>query len=338
MIYPEFLRAGTTIGVTAPSDGVTNELKKKRFKNAVRQLSKRDINVVITDNVFASDERGCSGSAKLRGEQFNNLIEDRQVKAIISAAGGNYLSEMLEYVNYNGLKDNPKWVQGYSDNTGLLYSITTNYDIATIYGCNFGEFGMERWETSVDNAFDILCGRKDIQKSFDYYENDFHDYETGLEGYYKDAPVNWKNARGEDKITVSGRLIGGCLDVLMLICGTRFDGTEKFIEKYKNDGILWYLESFDIKSEEMANYMWKLKEMGYFKYASGFVFGRPMFTGSWSDITYEQSVMYVLDELKVPVIFDADIGHKGPQFSIINGAVGMFESKKGKGKLTMRFK
>ena len=43
---------------------------------------------------------------------------------------------------------------------------------------------------------------------------------------------------------VTGRLIGGCIDVLKDIIGTKYDGTLDFIEKYKDDGIIWYFDNF----------------------------------------------------------------------------------------------
>ena len=52
------------------------------------------------------------------------------------------------------------------------------------------------------------------------------------------------------------------MDVLLNIAGTPYDGTLDFIEKYKNDGIIWYLESFDLHFEQMMEGLWKMREMG----------------------------------------------------------------------------
>lgn len=53
MNIPKYLQKGDTIGVTATSDGIVNELKKKRVENAMRQLSDRGYNVIATDNHFS---------------------------------------------------------------------------------------------------------------------------------------------------------------------------------------------------------------------------------------------------------------------------------------------
>lgn len=207
----------------------------------------------------------------------------------------------------------------------------TKCDVASVYGCNFGDFGMNPWQTAVSNALGVLEGNVRIQKSFDYYESDRHEYQTGFEGYYKDKEVCWINGRGEEKIEMSGRLIGGCLDVICFLIGTKYDGTEEFIHKYKDDGIIWFLESFDFSDTTLITHLWQMKQMGYFKHVNGFVFGRPLMYNTWIEQPYNEAVMSILGDLDVPIIFDADIGHKGPQFSMINGAIAKVSSANGKG-------
>ena len=334
MIFPDYIKKGDIIGVTAPSSGVVDELKIKRFQNGVSNLKKEGYEVVFTDNVFTADKRGCSSSGQTRAKEFGNLIKDDNVRAVVSAGGGDYLMEMLDYIDYEQVKANPKWIQGYSDNTGLIYPITTKCDIATIYGFNFSDFGMGEWERSVTDGLKILEGTKLTQESFEYHEDSWHDSVTGLEGYARDKKVKWKNYNGVKSVEVSGRLLGGCLDVITFLAGTKYDGTLEFAEKYKEDGILWYLESFDMNDVVLITSLWQLKQLGYFKYASGFVFGRPLMYNTWIEQSYEEAVMSILGDLDVPIIFDADIGHKGPQFSMINGAKAVVKSEGGKGVIT----
>ena len=138
---------------------------------------------------------------------------------------------------------------------------------------------------------------------------------------------------GAEKIEISGRLVGGCLDVLAFLIGTKYDGTEQFIEKYKDDGIVWVLESFNMEDVVLITHLWQMKEKGYFKNATGFVFGRPLMYNTLIEQPYKDAVMSVLGDLNVPIIFDSDIGHKGPQFSVIMGAKAKVTSKNGKGVL-----
>ena len=318
MIFPEFIKPGDTIGVTATSGGI---VKSKGY------------NVKLTDNVYKSDSRGCSSTGMERGKQFNELVSDKNVRAVFSAAGGDYLMEMLDYVDFEQFKNNPKWFQGFSDNTGLVYPIVTTCDVAAVYGCHIGDFGMNPWQKPVESALGVLEGKVKVQKSFDYYESQRHEYVTGYEGYYNDEKVSWINGRGEEKIEISGRLLGGCLDVIAFLIGTKYDGTQQFVEKYKKDGIIWALESFNMEDVVLVTHLWQMKERGYFKHAKGFVFGRPLMYNSWIEQPYKEAIMSILGDLDVPVIFDADIGHKGPQFSIIEGALAKVSSTGGKGVL-----
>lgn len=334
MIFPEFLKPGDGIGVAAPSHGIAEEAEILRFWRGAKTLGDMGYPVTFTGHVF-TDENGRSADGRTRGLEMSELFEDPQIHAVISAAGGDFLVEMLPWCDFDAIRQNPKWVQGYSDNTSLLYYITTKLDIATIYGCHFGDFGMEPWQESVDNALAVLTGGKKTFANYEFYQDGFSSRTDSTAGYRRDGRVRWVNGRDEDALTVQGRLIGGCLDVLGFLCGTPYDGTMDFTEKYRDDGILWYLESFSTTPEELQMKLWQFKQLGWFEHASGFLFGRPMmYNTDYSDVPYRDAVMSMLEEYHVPVIFDMDIGHKGPQFSMVNGALARVESNNGGGKLT----
>ena len=123
--------------------------------------------------------------------------------------------------------------------------------------------------------------------------------------------------------------------MLLDLVGTRFDKTAEFCERYKEDGILWYLESFALSSERLTCGLWHLKEAGWFKYAKGFVFGRPTFFSSDYEISYKEAVEAVLGELGLPIVFEADVGHKAPRMTMINGAKAKITVAEGKGEVVM---
>ncbi len=333
MVIPQYLKKESRIGVTAPSGGAYKPLDKVRFENAAKNLKDQSYDVLFTKDVFGSDGLGRSGDKKVRAEEFMSLIKDKTVDYIVSAKGGDYLAEMLPYVDFEVVKANPKWIQGYSDNTSLLLAVTTLCDIATVYGYNFGNYGMEEWHKSVENNLAIMEGKDIVQESFEMFEDGFFDKETGLEGFNFTTNVELKAARGEVELSMEGRLIGGCLDVLVDMAGTRFENVAGFVEKYASDGIIWFIESFDAIGERIIINLWKLKELGWFKNVKGFVFGRPCFYKAYSDISYMDAVMTALEEFNIPVIFDADIGHKEPQWTMINGAKARIDYKDGKARL-----
>lgn len=341
MIYPEFIKEGQTIGITAPSDGNRKPMDFARLDMAKKNIMQRGCAVIETPNVRESDGRGRSSSKEERAAQFMQLIENPEVKYIYSAKGGDFLMEILPLLDYGKIRESAKWFQGFSDNTGLTYTITVNCDMATVYGNHFNDYAMNPWHPAVENNYNIMTGKLVKQHTFDYYEDDFYDREKPEEGYREDKKCQQYAYYDGDIVTrtrIEGRLLGGCLDVLLNLVGTSFDKTVEFVNQYKEDGILWYLESFSLDSDSITRGLWQLKDAGWFKYAKGFVFGRPCMFQSFTDHTYLEAVTAILSELHVPIIFDADVGHKSPQFSMINGALGTWNYENGSSELIMCFK
>ncbi len=337
MIYPNFIKENDTIGITAPSDGVSKKEKLYRLDSAIKKIKERGFKVKETSNVRTSI-KGRSSSSKEQSKQLEDLFLDDNVKAIICSNGGDFLLEMLPYLDFSKVANNPKWLQGYSDPTGLLYTITTNLDIATIYGDNFTNFGMNPWHQSLENNLEILKGNDIEQMSFDKYEKKYQEFKIGDEPYQLTGKVCWENLKGENKIEITGRMIGGCIDVLTELFGTRFDKTKEFIEKYKDDGIVWYFDNYGLTSEQLILTLWKFKDNGYFKYTKGIIFGRNIIESSCNDISFKEAILHSLGELNVPIIINADIGHVPPRMTIINGAITKVTSEKGKGKVKFYLK
>lgn len=337
MIYPKFLNKGSKIGITAPSDGIKKEFDYIRLDNAIKQLESRGFEVIETPEVRKS-AKGRSGSISERINALETLYTNPEIDLILSAKGGNFLMELLPKIDFNLIKENPKWFQGFSDNTNLTYVITTNLHISTIYGCNSKDFGMKEWHEALRNNIDILQGKEIEQRSFSYYEDQYYDYESPFDGYVEGKPVQWRNIREELGNSMTGRMLGGCLDVLISLVGTKYDKTVDFVNQYKEDGILWYLESYALNSSSLSIGLWQLKEAGWFEYAKGFAFGRPAFFEEEMGISYDEAILSVLGDLEVPIFMDTDIGHKAPQFTIVNGSLGTMTCKDGKGSLKMEYK
>ncbi len=325
MIYPKFLSIGDKIGICAPSAGVGKKIDE--FEKSLNNIKKEGYEIIETESV--RNPYLPSNLPNIRGEEFNQLVKDKDVDMIWCASGGDFMVEMLEFIDEKAFAENPKWFVGYSDPTSLLFHITTNLDVATLYGNNAGSFDMTSLHLSLKNALSIIKGNIIKQESFEKCERERVD---GLDGYNLDTDVYWKTPNGT--VDIEGRLIGGCIDCLNSIIGTKFDGTAKFVEKYKEDGIIWYFDNFALKAEELFYALWNMKQAGWFKYAKGFVFGRTLFEGTMMDMTYEEAVQRALG-YEVPIIMDADIGHVAPKFTIINGAIGHFKAKDGKGCLEM---
>ena len=332
MIYPKFLKKENCIGVPAPSSGAYNDLYINRYENAKKKLVQKGYKVILSKNINKSDK--CrSASEKERAKELNEMIESKDINFIICAAGGEFLVEILPYVNFDKLIENPKFIQGFSDPTGILFPITTKYDIATIYGSNFGDYGAEVDDRSIIDNMRIISGDIISQSNYEMYENERGLRCSGLEGYNFTNKVEWK-ILNENEVNIKGRIIGGCLDIISEIAGTKYDGTIDFCEKYKRDGIIWYFDNCELSMEELIRTLWKLNELDYFKYVKGFIFGRNGAENTCLGYTMKEALEdSVISKKNVPIIYDADISHKGPCFTIINGAVATINSKNGNGNI-----
>ncbi len=339
MIYPDFLKKDDIIGITAPSDGRSNETDIRRLESAEEAFVQRGYGVSETAHVRCS-EGGKSAPAAVRGEEFMSLIENNSVKAVVCASGGDWLFEMLDFVDYESIAKHPKWICGMSDPTGLTFTAATLADVASVYCVNAGDYGMRPWDRMLEENLSLLEGKAFSQKSSDSYQSGWAKRKTGLETYEKDAVTEWKVLlpEGKSETVLEGRMIGGCLDVLCNLVGTPFDKTAEFADRYKKDGILWYLEVFQMTPEQICFAIWQMKKAGWFKNISGVIFGRPaMVCEDYSSISYYEAVKQAFAEFDIPVVADADIGHRPPSLTMVNGAVGKIVCRDGAGEVFTRF-
>ncbi len=337
MRYPEFLQNDNAIGVIAPSDGVVKGYKINRLNNAIKRFENEYNYKVIEGRNIRTSDKGRSASDKDRAIELNDMYSNEDVKYISCVAGGDFLIEMLPYVDYTNISNNLKWIQGYSDPTALLFIITTKLDIATIYGTNFCSFGMKNLDESLRKNIDILEGKNMIQTSFENYQETEIEYITGLEEYGADGIVCWKNLNDEEEICLEGRIIGGCTDVLTNIIGTKYDYVKEFISRYPDDKFIWYFDNYEINSDSIVRTIFQFKEAGWFKNISGIVFGRNLSEASYYDVTFKDAIKHATKDLDVQVILDADIGHKPPQLTIVNGSKVIIKSTNGKGTIETIF-
>ena len=100
-----------------------------------------------------------------------------------------------------------------------------------------------------------------------------------------------------------------------------------------------YFDNRELSKEELIRVLWKFNELGYFKHTKGIVFGRNGEEKSYFYETMEEALKdSVISKLNVPIIFDADISHKGPSMTIINGAIAEITCKDGKGIVKFELK
>ncbi len=332
MNYPENLKVGDTIGICAPSGGIIEPHKIKKLELAINQLKELGYKVIETESV-RKEERGRSASGRQRAKEFMELLENDDVKLIIFATGGDFLCEMLNYLDWNKIKTlKPKWLQGYSDITGISFLFNTILEIPTLYAQTIKDYAMKPLHRSLTSALEIASGKEIVQESFEFYEKSWSEtLDEQTVGYNLTEKVEWKNLSGGDKIVMQGRALGGCLDCIQCYIGTKYDNVKNYLEKYKKDGFIWFLESYEMGTADLFRFLWQMKYSGYFKYCNGIIFGRPLYIRNDYNIEYNETVKDVLGDLNIPIICDADIGHVSPQIATVNGAILKITSQNGKG-------
>ena len=307
MKYPSFLKKNDLVGITALSCGVGNDIieTKISFNNL-----KKYFKLIITPDVYGNYY--VSSDIKTRVKEFNELL-DEDIKLLYVFRGGDFTYETLDFLDYEKIVKKNIWVSGASDPTSLLYILTTKYDIATIYGFNGKHYDSKVLEKYQLNNLEIINGKLITQESF-------MDRNTiSLNGNFTD----------------SGILIGGCLDILRFIPGTSYDNTLNFLKKYQDKKIIWYFDIFAMGSVDVYLTLLQLKNIGWFKYTDTIIFGSILFPKVECEMDYLDGIKKIFPNKNI--IYDANIGHVSPVFTIINGSFATIQYKDNKMILTEEF-
>ena len=341
MRYPEFLKDNGSIGLVAPSFGCNIEPYKSALNNALVKFKDLGYYVNLGENCYKGEGVGISASPRSCANELVSSYVNKENDVLISVGGGELMCEILPNVDFEAVKAaSPKWYMGYSDNTNFTFLLTTIADVASIYGPCAGTFGMDKWHESLYDTMSVLTGKKLTAKNYDMYEvESLKDEEHPLASYNCTEKTkigayvtNELGIMLTNEARLKGRLIGGCLDCLVNLVGTKYDYVNQFTEKYKDDGIIWYLEACDLNVFDIRRALWHMEEAGWFKHARGFIFGRALHPETMFNLTLDDAELEhtLKKHPETVVITGADIGHVAPMMPIINGSLAAVSYKAGK--------
>lgn len=274
---PSKLKKGDTIGVIAPSNYI--EKDDLEYINAsIALMEASGFKVKFGKYVF-EDTLGYGTSPEKRAADINWAFKDDEVKAIMCVKGGEDSNTTLDYIDYEMIKNHPKIICGFSDNTSILNVIHEKTGLVTYHGPTFKS--LTSWETGY--------AYKQFIKTF--AENTESLIMGELEDKY--TTIQARQATGE--------LVGGNLSLFTkLVCG-------KYAVNLQ-DKILFLEElGFESAPEMVNSNIYYLKQNGVFDRIAGLWIGNYEHP---SKIGLEKIIINAIgDEYKFPIIKSDNFGH-----------------------------
>lgn len=276
IIIPNKLKKGDTVAVIAPSDPIEKE-DLEAINQSILLMEGLGFKMIFGKYAF-SNTTGYGATAKEKAEDINRMFQNREVKAILCAKGGNNCSQTFDYLDFEAIQNNPKIFCGFSDTTSLLNIIYAKTGLVTFHGSTFKAF--TSWETEYGWIHFVKCC---IEGSLRIGEPEKETYETIQEGM------------------AEGILIGGNLTLFsnLLLGKYQVDVKDKIL----------FLEELGWESEPAAvsRCFYYLKQNEVFDKIKGIWLGN--YTHE-SNLTIEKILKDTIgEEYSFPIIKSENFGH-----------------------------
>lgn len=277
LIKPKKLEKGDTISIIAPSGGVESN---ENLLRATAYLKSLGYNVKWGKNVLKTNKY-LAGTDNERLEDLHNAFKDKGINAIIALRGGYGAIRLINKIDYNLIKQNPKIFAGYSDITGLSAMLLKHSGLITYSAPMInGDFGIKSKDKfTIDNFFKTVATTEKQE-------------------------IKAQTILKEGK--ASGITFGGNLATLVSLCGLDFIPNQKFI---------FFAEDLNepvYKLDKMFTQLLNIEE--FRKNISGIVFGE--FLDIDNDEWLNSLQKEIVQELKVPAISGLKITHAREKLTI----------------------
>ena len=244
-------------------------------------------------------------SIKERKEDLEEAFRDKNVDIVMIARGGFLSNQLLDVIDYEVIKSNPKIIIGFSDATSLLNAIYSQTGMKTYYGPNFSVLAMRKGnEYTYEYLEKIFRGEKEYTiKPSEYWSSDKWYKDQDNRKFIKNKGMNIINSGDAE-----GIIIGGNLNSFSLLQGTKYmPNADKIILFIEEDN--WakedYLYEFDRRLQSIT-------QQEFFRNVRGIIFGKAqenvnMTLRKWKLLI---SINEKLDN--IPIIVNASFGHTMP--------------------------
>lgn len=323
-IFPEKLSKGDMIRVIAPACSL-GIISSSVRSIALKRLEEMGLKVSFSKHCEERDVFD-SSSVKSRLEDIHDAFADPEIKAILTAIGGNNSIHLLKELDYELIRNNPKILCGYSDISTLQNAIFAKTGLITYSGPHFSTFGcLKEIEYVVDyfqkclfqKKKEIYLGSSVSWSDDEWYLNQEKRKFNSNAGY---AAIHSGNA--------SGTIIGGNIGSFNLLQGTEYMPSLK-------GAVLFLEDNYPMTSEILDRYIQSLILQKDFQYVRGIVLGRFQIDSKVT-LGHLNEIINSKKELeKIPVIAQADFGHTLPMFTFPIGGEAKLESSSNGIKLVL---
>ncbi|MCA0983938.1 LD-carboxypeptidase [Halobacillus yeomjeoni] len=309
-MYPDKLKQGDEVRVISPAESLTMIAPDQRAL-AKRRIEKLGVSVTFSQYAEADDNR-LSIPIEKRVHDLHEAFRDPDVKMILTTIGGFNSNQLLKYLDFDMIKDNPKILCGFSDITVLSNAIYKKTGLVTYSGPHYSTFGMEKGiDYTWDHFVHIFTDQKnlDIHPADHWSDDPWYMDQQNRTFHTNEGYVVLQEGKSE------GTSIGGNLCTLNLLQGTEYmpplEDTILFLE----DDEMTIPQTFDRDLQSL------LHQPGFDK-VKGIVLGRFQEKSGLS-IELLREIIESKQELKgLPIIAQASFGHTTPQFTFpIGGKV-----------------
>lgn len=322
-MIPNKLKAGDEVRIVAPSRSIAI-LGEDCIKIATVRLEELGLKVTFAKHINDFDNDYMCTNPIDRAEDLNEAFRDPNVKAILTVIGGFNSNQILKYLDYEMIKNNPKILCGFSDITILLDSIYAKTGLVTYYGPHYSSFGMKKgFEYTMENFKSMFMGEGKVNvESSEQWSDEpwFLDQEN--RNFIKNDGMFVIN-EGE----AEGTIIGGNLCTLNLLQGTQYmpefkEPTILFIEDDEMAG-KYFLVEFD------RNLVSTMMQPG-FENVKAIVIGRAQKASCMNKEKWIKIIKSKPELENIPVIADCDFGHTTPIITFPIGGKAILKAKKDK--------
>jgi muramoyltetrapeptide carboxypeptidase len=273
------MKKSSNIFIISPSSPFRES--EQNIQEATKKLENLGFSVSFSPNCF-SDCGNVSSGIQKRVDDIHTGFLDKSYDIIMSTQGGFNSNEILPFLDYKMIKNNPKVFCGMSDMTTLCTNLNQKSNIQTFYGLQFRHF-VDSKNHNFEQFLEVIKNPKS--------------FENTLKQQIKPNNIFRKGK-------LKGKLVGGNLAVLCWLAGTNYS-----LEVFE-DSVLFLEDDEETNGHYWQMYLTHLKQTGIFGKIKGVIFGKVLAETKFEEKSkFEDILETVFEQYNFPILTDLNFGH-----------------------------